>query len=135
MRLFPFQGEGRFRLRNRPSFLGRLYERVQSVIGYLFEYAYLTLGFLVMSIYIAIREGFDVIHAHNPPDVPWDAAMTRGMCRLTDTRTGNPAPVLPCTAWGLSCPLGYPWGGELLPHLFTLTRSSLNELGRAVSFL
>ena len=29
--------------------------------------------------------------------------------------------VWPCTAWGLSCPAGYPAGGGLLPRLFTLT--------------
>lgn len=29
--------------------------------------------------------------------------------------------VWPCTAWGLSCPDGYPPGGGLLPRLFTLT--------------
>lgn len=32
-------------------------------------------------------------------------------------------PVLSCTAWGLSCPLGCPRGGELLPRHFTLTYS------------
>jgi len=40
-------------------------------------------------------------------------------------RTSKPAassPVLSCTAWGFSCPLGYPRGGGLLPRLFTLTR-------------
>lgn len=30
-------------------------------------------------------------------------------------------PVLSCTAWGFSCPLGHPRGGELLPRHFTLT--------------
>src|ERR1700678_1453369 len=29
--------------------------------------------------------------------------------------------VWPCTAWGLSCPVGCPAGGGLLPRLFTLT--------------
>ncbi len=29
-------------------------------------------------------------------------------------------PVLSCTAWGLSCPLAYAWGGGLLPRHFTL---------------
>jgi len=30
-------------------------------------------------------------------------------------------PVLPCTAWGLSCPADCSTGGGLLPRLFTLT--------------
>ena len=29
--------------------------------------------------------------------------------------------VLSCTTWGLSCLLGRPWSGELLPRHFTLT--------------
>jgi hypothetical protein len=35
---------------------------------------------------------------------------------------GPPAfPIWSCTGLGLPCPLGHPWGGGLLPHLFTLT--------------
>lgn len=41
--------------------------------------------------------------------------------------------VLSCTTWGLSCLPGYPWSGELLPRLFTLTQPA--EAGRAVYFL
>jgi glycosyltransferase involved in cell wall biosynthesis len=32
------------------------------------EYSYFTTGCLVASIYIFVRRGFDVMHAHNPPD-------------------------------------------------------------------
>ena len=32
-------------------------------------------------------------------------------------------PIWPCTRWGFPCPGGYPPGGKLLPHLFTLTPS------------
>jgi len=42
--------------------------KLRVVVGYLSEYAYFTLGCLVLSVYVAMREGFDVVHAHNPPD-------------------------------------------------------------------
>jgi glycosyltransferase involved in cell wall biosynthesis len=50
------------------SVLGRLVGKLQRVTGYLIEYGYFTSGCLGLSIYIAFREGFDVVHAHNPPD-------------------------------------------------------------------
>jgi glycosyltransferase involved in cell wall biosynthesis len=50
------------------SLLGRLLGRLQRVTGYLVEYGYFTGGCLLLSVYIAVREGFDVVHAHNPPD-------------------------------------------------------------------
>jgi glycosyltransferase involved in cell wall biosynthesis len=37
-------------------------------MGYMWEYLYFTSACFVMSLYVAIRHGFDVIHAHNPPD-------------------------------------------------------------------
>jgi glycosyltransferase involved in cell wall biosynthesis len=42
--------------------------RISSTVGYIFEYCYFTLACLLLSPYIAIREGFDVVHAHNPPN-------------------------------------------------------------------
>ena len=51
------------------SLLGRLLGRLQRVTGYLVEYGYFTGGCLLLSVYIAVREGFDVVHAHNPPDM------------------------------------------------------------------
>lgn len=38
------------------------------LIGYVVEYAYFTTACLVLSLYAAVRERFDVVHAHNPPD-------------------------------------------------------------------
>jgi glycosyltransferase involved in cell wall biosynthesis len=38
------------------------------VVGYFTEYVYFTCACLLVSIYVAAREGFDVVHAHNPPD-------------------------------------------------------------------
>lgn len=55
----------------------RIWLKVRSLIGYVSEYVYFTSACFVMSIYVAFKHGFDVIHAHNPPDtlfmvaLPW----------------------------------------------------------------
>jgi glycosyltransferase involved in cell wall biosynthesis len=38
-------------------------------VGYVSEYLYFTTACLVVSCGIAVKEGIDVIHAHNPPDL------------------------------------------------------------------
>jgi glycosyltransferase involved in cell wall biosynthesis len=38
------------------------------LLGYLFEYGYSTAISFVLSIWVALRGGFDIIHSHNPPD-------------------------------------------------------------------
>lgn len=37
-------------------------------LGYLWEYGYAMAATLVLSLLVFFREGFDVVHAHNPPD-------------------------------------------------------------------
>ncbi|MFN8439516.1 MAG: glycosyltransferase family 4 protein [Caldilineaceae bacterium] len=39
------------------------------LFGYLWEYGYSLLAALCLSLYVFFRHGFDVIHAHNPPDL------------------------------------------------------------------
>jgi glycosyltransferase involved in cell wall biosynthesis len=46
----------------------RIIGKLQSVVGYLIEYGYFTSACLLLSLYVGIKEGFDVLHAHNPPD-------------------------------------------------------------------
>jgi glycosyltransferase involved in cell wall biosynthesis len=41
---------------------------LKSFLGYVVEYVYFTLACLIIAVYIFVRQGFDVIHAHNPPD-------------------------------------------------------------------
>ncbi len=41
---------------------------LMAIIGYGFEFIYFTLGAFLLSFLVLIREGFDVIHTHNPPD-------------------------------------------------------------------
>ena len=37
-------------------------------LGYLYEYVYSMTAALLLSLFVFLRRGFDVIHAHNPPD-------------------------------------------------------------------
>ena len=37
-------------------------------LGYIFEYAYAMAMMFVLSLYVLLTRGFDIIHAHNPPD-------------------------------------------------------------------
>jgi glycosyltransferase involved in cell wall biosynthesis len=42
--------------------------KLKSFLGYFVEYSYFTTACLIVSTYIFVRRGFDVMHAHNPPD-------------------------------------------------------------------
>lgn len=37
-------------------------------LGYLWEYGYATTAMLLLSLYVFFERGFDIVHAHNPPD-------------------------------------------------------------------
>ena len=50
------------------SRLSLLFVRLKSFLGYVVEYLYFTSACLLVSTYIFVRRGFDVMHAHNPPD-------------------------------------------------------------------
>jgi glycosyltransferase involved in cell wall biosynthesis len=57
------------------TWLQRVWLKSASVLGYLSEYVYFTGACFLMSIYVAFTRGFDVIHAHNPPDTLWVVAL------------------------------------------------------------
>jgi len=59
----------------KPTLLQRAWLKLKSLAGYLSEYIYFTSACFVMSVYVAFKHGFDVIHAHNPPDTLWVAAL------------------------------------------------------------
>jgi glycosyltransferase involved in cell wall biosynthesis len=40
----------------------------KSTFGYTIEYAYFTLASFLLSVLVLFKEGFNVVHAHNPPD-------------------------------------------------------------------
>lgn len=42
--------------------------RARNSLGYLFEYGYLLLAIFVISFFMFVRNGFDIIHSHQPPD-------------------------------------------------------------------
>ena len=48
--------------------LNLLFFTLKSFLGYLVEYFYFTAACLIVSTYIFVSRGFDVLHAHNPPD-------------------------------------------------------------------
>jgi glycosyltransferase involved in cell wall biosynthesis len=54
--------------KRNPSVFHRLLTKITSSIGYVSEYLYFTLASLFVSSYVLMRHGFDVVHAHNPPD-------------------------------------------------------------------
>ena len=58
-----------------PTLLQKIVLKVKSLLGYASEYLYFSLACLCMSVYVAFKHGFDVIHAHNPPDTLWVAAL------------------------------------------------------------
>jgi glycosyltransferase involved in cell wall biosynthesis len=60
---------------NPTSGLQRAGLKVKSFLGYLVEYGYFTCACFVLSLYIFMKQGFDVIHAHNPPDTLFLAAL------------------------------------------------------------
>ncbi len=39
------------------------------MVGYLLEYGWSMVMMAALSVVVAVRDGFDVVHAHNPPDV------------------------------------------------------------------
>jgi glycosyltransferase involved in cell wall biosynthesis len=50
------------------SLVGRVLEKITNVVGYVSEYVYFTGGCLALSMYVWFTQGFEVVHAHNPPD-------------------------------------------------------------------
>src|SRR4029077_19136839 len=54
--------------KDNPIGLQRLWLRLVALMGYTWEYLYFTSACFVISLYVAMKHGFDVIHAHNPPD-------------------------------------------------------------------
>jgi glycosyltransferase involved in cell wall biosynthesis len=45
-----------------------LFVKLKSFLGYVVEYFYFTTACFIVSSYIFAKRGFDVMHAHNPPD-------------------------------------------------------------------
>ena len=57
--------------KTRPANLSRaalFLLKLRASLGYLTEYCYFTVACLLVTSYVFVSRGFDVIHAHNPPD-------------------------------------------------------------------
>ena len=50
------------------SFIDRLLLLMKAIVGYGFEYLYFTVACFFLSILVLLKDKFDVIHTHNPPD-------------------------------------------------------------------
>ena len=55
--------------------IGSAFLKLKSFLGYLVEYGYFTSACFVMCGYVLVRHGFNAIHAHNPPDTLFLAAL------------------------------------------------------------
>jgi glycosyltransferase involved in cell wall biosynthesis len=51
-----------------PGWAEALVLKLKSFLGYVVEYFYFTSACFIVASYLLVRHGFDVIHAHNPPD-------------------------------------------------------------------
>ncbi|HXA45051.1 MAG TPA: glycosyltransferase, partial [Candidatus Angelobacter sp.] len=58
-----------------PGLVSALFLKIKSFLGYLVEYVYFTTACFLAAAYILVRHGFDAIHAHNPPDTLFLAAL------------------------------------------------------------
>lgn len=58
-----------------PTLIQKIWLKIKSLVGYVSEYVYFTSACFLMSIYVAFKHGFDVIHAHNPPDTLFAVAL------------------------------------------------------------
>jgi glycosyltransferase involved in cell wall biosynthesis len=52
----------------KSSWLDHLLYRLKSAIGYILEYMYFTLAAFLLSQYLLLTKGIDVVHVHNPPN-------------------------------------------------------------------
>lgn len=50
------------------SFFIKLFFKVATKLGYIIEYFYFTLAAFIYSFVVLVKEGFDVVHLHNPPN-------------------------------------------------------------------
>jgi glycosyltransferase involved in cell wall biosynthesis len=46
----------------------KMFTLIKSIIGYTIEYTYFTSVSMLHAVYLYLTRGFDVVHAHNPPD-------------------------------------------------------------------
>jgi glycosyltransferase involved in cell wall biosynthesis len=60
---------------NNATLVAQAWLKIKSLTGYVAEYIYFSAACLFMSVFVAAKHGFDVIHAHNPPDTLWLVAL------------------------------------------------------------
>jgi glycosyltransferase involved in cell wall biosynthesis len=98
---------------------------LNGALGYLWEYGYAMVATCFFSLFVLIREGFDVVHAHNPPDTfVFIAAFYKlfGKCFVFDHH--DIAPELYCARFGSGNRLVY----KVLVWLETLSCRLANHV-------
>src|SRR5207248_1986524 len=73
-RICPFELFQKTRAKNA-TLVAQAWLKIKSLTGYVAEYVYFSAACLFMSVFVAVKHGFDVIHAHNPPDTLWLVAL------------------------------------------------------------
>jgi len=58
-----------------PGFFGLLWLKAKALLGYTMEYVYFSSACFFVSLRVFFTRGFDVIHAHNPPDTLFMVAL------------------------------------------------------------
>jgi glycosyltransferase involved in cell wall biosynthesis len=53
------------------SIPGKITAKILAIVGYAAEYVYFTSACALVSVYLLIKQGFDAIHLHNPPNTPF----------------------------------------------------------------
>lgn len=93
--LFRKNGAGR-------SGIGRQLYRIKAATGYLVEFSYFTIMSLLVSLYVAITEGFDAIHIHNPPNTLFVIGAIYRLCgKVFVFDHHDLAPELYCAKYGV----------------------------------
>jgi glycosyltransferase involved in cell wall biosynthesis len=121
--------------RENATLFGHIFVKLKSLIGYFTEYFYFTTVCLGMSIYVGVKRGFDIIHAHNPPDTLWIVALPWklvGKKFIYDHH--DLCPELYCSRYGIS--YGFlarvlkwiEWGNLKLANITIATNDSYKEI-------
>ncbi|RLC09140.1 MAG: glycosyltransferase WbuB [Deltaproteobacteria bacterium] len=66
---------GKHLITTKRTAMGKLVTVAKAILGYGFEFSYFTLACYMLSWFVFFRDGFTVIHTHNPPDTLFIVAL------------------------------------------------------------
>ena len=53
---------------SKGKIIRKIYLKLKGILGYATEYAYFTTASFALTFFLYFKEGFDIVHVHNPPD-------------------------------------------------------------------